>query len=113
MTNLLRHPNINKTEIKYRNLFSAKSSFSGRRTESTASDNTKANKKVKKKNFDLDKSTKSKIYSNKNSYDLVLKNSFTKDRKERVSDFMEKSRIIRKTKIINIDLKIKYYQKMK
>lgn len=110
-------PNIIQTEIRYRKIFSCKSSknkFSQNRPKSSTTNNTKSNKyyssfSSKKTNIKLisPKKSKSNIFYNQKLYNSILKNSFSKYRRENLSAFMEKTRIIRKEKIINLELKNK------
>ncbi len=112
----LLSPNLIKAEIKYRKLFSAKSNFSQNRTKSSTTKNTNSNfinYESSFKNSDIkllsSKPSKSNIFYSKKLHNSLLKNSFSQYRRENVSDFMEKSRIIRRSKIIKIDIENKLF----
>ena len=110
-------PNIMQTEIKYRKIFSCKSSknkYSENRAKSSTTNYTKSNKynfDFSSKKIDIKllspKSSKSNINNNQQLYNSILKNSFSRYKRENVSAFMEKTRIIRREKIINLELQNK------
>lgn len=106
LTGLLT-PNIFHTELEYRKLFRAKSNLSEDRTKYSTSKVTKSNNIKNEFRLLSAQLSKSNIHYSKNLHNSLLKSSFSKYNRERVSDFMEKSRIIRRNKIIKIDIENK------
>lgn len=111
----LYSPNYIQTETRYMKLFSGKSNnLSRNRTKSSSTKKSKSNilnfeSSFKKNDLLLlsAKKSKSNIFYNKYLYNSLLKNTFSKDRRENILDFMEKTRIIRRGKIINFELENK------
>ena len=119
-------PNKKSTEIKYNRFFSGKINnrnnnninLSEDRTKTSTTKNTKSN--ILNKNSSFNKNDKNDLRllssnsSNSNlNFNYKLYNSFLKTpsshlRRENVSSFMEKTRIIRREKIIKINLENKY-----
>ena len=113
--------NFINTEIEYKKIFSAKSNklnFSENRTKSSTTKNTKSNILNTDSSFKRNeifllspKISKENIHYSKKSYNYLLKTSFSKYRRENIFSFMEKTRKIRKEKIIKLDLEQKYQSK--